>query len=52
MFTLVVLTYDAYNEIMEKQQQTESQVKILNDKYEQGIKALRDGFNYSKIRSD
>jgi hypothetical protein len=34
----MVLTYDAYNETLEKQQEKDSEVKALKDKYEQDIK--------------
>ena len=36
----MVLTYDAYNETLEKQQERESEVQILKEKYEQDIKAV------------
>jgi len=41
----MVLTYDAYNETLEKQQEKESEVKKLQEKYEQDIKAMRDETN-------
>jgi hypothetical protein len=41
----MVLTYDAYNETLEKQQERESEVKRLQDKYEQDMKAMREEMN-------
>jgi predicted amidophosphoribosyltransferase len=41
----MVLTYDAYSETMEKQQERESEVHALRDKYEQGMKAMREEMN-------
>jgi hypothetical protein len=38
----MVLTYDAYNGTLEKQQERESEVQALKQKYEEGIKAVRD----------
>ena len=38
----MVLTYDAYNETLEKQQERESQVKVLQQKYEQDMKVMRE----------
>jgi integrase/recombinase XerD len=38
----MVLTYDAYNETLEKQQEKESEVKVLRDKYEQDMKAMHE----------
>lgn len=38
----IVLTYDAYNEMLEKQQEKDSEVKKLVEKYENDIKAMRD----------
>jgi len=38
----MVLTYDAYNETLEKQQEKESEVQKLQQKYEQDIKAMRE----------
>ena len=38
----MVLTYDAYNETLEKQQEKESEVQKLQQKYEQDMKAMRD----------
>ena len=37
----MVLTYDAYSETIEEKKQKESEVKELKDKYEQGMKAMR-----------
>jgi integrase/recombinase XerD len=38
----MVLAYDAYNETLEKQQERESEVKHLQEKYEQDMKAMRE----------
>jgi integrase len=38
----MVLTYDAYNETLEKQQEKESEVQILKQKYEQDMKSVRE----------
>jgi integrase len=38
----MVLTYDAYNETLEKQQEKESEVQKLQQKYEQDMKAMRE----------
>ncbi|PWU78967.1 MAG: hypothetical protein DLM72_19745 [Candidatus Nitrosopolaris wilkensis] len=38
----MVLTYDAYNETLEKQQEKESEVKRLQEKYEQDMKVMRE----------
>jgi integrase/recombinase XerD len=38
----MVLTYDAYNETLEKQQEKESEVQNLQKKYEQDMKAMRE----------
>lgn len=38
----MVLTYDAYNETLEKQQEKESEVQRLQQKYEQDMKAMRE----------
>jgi len=38
----MVLTYDAYNETLEKQLEEESEVKRLQDKYEQDMKTMRE----------
>jgi integrase len=37
----MVLTYDAYNETLEMQQEKESEVERLQEKYEQDLKAIR-----------
>jgi integrase len=37
----MVLTYDAYSETLEKQQEKESEVHALKDRYEQDMKAMR-----------
>jgi len=38
----MVLTYDAYNETLEKQQEKESEVQVLKQKYEQDMKSMRE----------
>jgi DNA-binding protein H-NS len=38
----MVLTYDAYNETLEKQQEKESEVQRLQQKYEQDMNAMRE----------
>jgi len=38
----IVLTYDAYNETLEKQQEKESEVQVLKQKYEQDMKSMRE----------
>ena len=38
----MVLTYDAYNETIEEKQRKESEVKQLQDKYEQDMKTMRE----------
>ena len=38
----MVLTYDAYNETLEKEQQRESEVQNLKEKYEGDMKAMRE----------
>jgi hypothetical protein len=42
----MVLTYDAYNETIEKQQKKESEIKVLKEKYEQDLKAVREEMNH------
>jgi integrase/recombinase XerD len=37
----MVLTYDAYSETLESQKETESEVKVLREKYERGIQEIR-----------
>jgi integrase len=41
----MVLTYDAYSETLEKQQEKDSEVQILKQKYEQDINAMREEMN-------
>ena len=41
----MVLTYDAYNETLEKEQKRESEVQNLKDRYDQDIKAVREQMN-------
>ncbi|MFL6400107.1 MAG: hypothetical protein ACJ71R_12025 [Nitrososphaeraceae archaeon] len=38
----MVMTYDVYNETLEKQQEKESEVQKLQQKYEQDMKAMRE----------
>ncbi len=38
----MVLTYDAYNETLEEKQQKESEVKLLNEKYEMEMRDVRE----------
>jgi UTP-glucose-1-phosphate uridylyltransferase len=38
----MVLTYDAYSETLEKQQEKESEVQDLKEKYEGDMKAMRE----------
>src|SRR5919198_820773 len=38
----MVLTYDAYNETLEKQQEKESEVQKLQEKHEQDMEAMRE----------
>jgi integrase/recombinase XerD len=42
----MVLTYDAYNETLEKQQEKESEVQRLQEKYEQDMKTMREEMNH------
>jgi integrase/recombinase XerD len=42
----MVLTYDAYNEtVEEKQQEKESEIQVLRQKYEQDMKIMREEMN-------
>jgi len=49
----MVLTYDAYNETLEKQQEKESEVQELKQRYEQDMKSMREEMNqqFSQIMS-
>jgi hypothetical protein len=38
----MVLTYDAYSETLEKQQENETEVLVLKNRYEQDMKAIRE----------
>ena len=38
----MVLTYDAYSETLENQQEKESEVQVLKERYEQDMKAMRE----------
>jgi hypothetical protein len=40
-----VLTYDAYNEALEKEKQRESELQNLRERYEQDVKSIRDQMN-------
>jgi integrase/recombinase XerD len=41
----MVLTYDAYNETLEKEQEKESEIKLLKEKYEEEMNAMRKEVN-------
>ena len=41
----MVITYDAYNETLEKQQEKEAEIKALKEKYEQDMKVMREEMN-------
>ena len=41
----MVLTYDAYNETLEKQEEKEGEVQRLQEKYEQDMKRIREEMN-------
>ena len=41
----MVLTYDAYNETLDKRREKESEVQRLQEKYEQDMKAMREEMN-------
>jgi hypothetical protein len=41
----MVLTYDAYNETLEKEQKRESEIQNLKEKYEQDMKSVREQMN-------
>ena len=49
----MVLTYGAYSETLEKQQEKESEVQRLQEKYEQDMKTMREEMNqqFNKIMS-
>jgi hypothetical protein len=49
----MVLTYDAYNETLAKQQERELEVKRLQEKYEQDMKTMRKEMNqqFSQVMS-
>ena len=38
----MVLTYNAYSETLEKEQQRESEIQNLKEKYEEDMKAMRE----------
>jgi hypothetical protein len=41
----MVLTYDAYNETLEKEKERESEVQNLRERYEQDMKSVREQMN-------
>jgi hypothetical protein len=41
----MILSYDAYNETIEEQKKRESQVKTLQDRYEQEMKLMHEQMN-------
>ena len=41
----MVLTYDAYNETLEKQQEKDEEVQLLRERYEQDMKSMREEMN-------
>ena len=49
----MVLTYDAYSETLEKQQEKESEVQVLKKNYESEMKTMREEMNqqFSHIMS-
>lgn len=49
----MVLTYDVYNETLDEQKKKESEVQLLKDKYEEGMKSIREEMNkqFSQIMS-
>jgi hypothetical protein len=46
----MVLTYDAYSETLEKQQEKDSEVQILKQKYGQDMDAMRREMNQQLAR--
>jgi hypothetical protein len=48
----MVLTYDAYNETLEKQQEKESEVQKLQEKYEQDMKEMQTKFQKLYVSVD
>jgi integrase len=46
----MVLTYDAYNETLDKQREKESEVQRLQEKYEQDMKVMREEMNQRFIQ--
>ena len=46
----MVLTYDAYNETVEKQQEKESEVHELKQRYQQDMKAMREEMEKKLMR--
>ena len=41
----MVLTYDAYNETLEKEQEKETEVQKLKEEYEKNMKSIREEMN-------
>lgn len=41
----MVLTYDAYNETLEKEQEKETEVQKLKEEYEKNMKSMREEMN-------
>ena len=41
----MVLTYDAYNESLEKEQEKETEVQKLKEEYEKNMKSMREEMN-------
>ena len=48
----MVLTYDAYNETLEQQQEKESQIQKLQQKYEQDMKEMQSKFQKLNVQVD
>jgi len=46
----MVLTYDAYSETLEKQQEKDSEVQVLKQKYEQEMKSMREEMNQQLLQ--
>jgi integrase len=48
----MVLTYDAYNETLEQQQERESEIQKLQQKYEQDMKEMQSTVQKLNVRAD
>jgi hypothetical protein len=48
----MVLTYDAYNETLEQQQEKESEIQKLQQKYEQDMKEMQSKLQQIDVRAD